>query len=99
MAQPTTVEVNGVSEPDHADNGALAVPGKRKRDLGDNDDHVNGDVDVKPTLPNTQPTRNEDELVKSFYHVLKRYESSAFDAPALPHSLAMAPGLPVLSLP
>jgi hypothetical protein len=46
MAQPTTVNVNGVSEADHVDNGALVVPGKRKRDDGDNGEHVNGDVDM-----------------------------------------------------
>ncbi|KAI9147695.1 hypothetical protein HJFPF1_12725 [Paramyrothecium foliicola] len=81
MAQPAAADVNGVSEPDHGDNEALALSGKRKRDADDEDEEVNGDadIDVKPTqqanglLPPT-----EEELVKSFVDVLQRYAPFLF---------------------
>jgi hypothetical protein len=82
MAQPTTAVVNGVSDPDHVDDGALTVSGKRKRDASESDDQVNGDADVKPALANGQLARDEGALVKSFFALLKTYVSFALDSSA-----------------
>jgi hypothetical protein len=73
MAQPTTIQINGESLPNHDDAASLAVAGKRKRDSADEGNEANGDAQVnsKPLLPSK--AEDQKELVKSCFDVLKGY--------------------------
>lgn len=80
MAQPTpAAAANGVSSPDGSDHSSqLSVPGKRKRDSGDEpQDEELADAPAEspaqPDTSNTWATKNPLELVKCYYEVLQRY--------------------------
>ena len=85
MAQPTTIEVNGVPASEGIENGLPVVSAKRKRD--DEDVEMNGvDVeedahdddlddeqeDQKPTKPNAVIVGDQKQLVRAYYQVLSR---------------------------
>ena len=84
MAQPSTIEVNGVPASEGIENGQPVVSAKRKRE--DEDVDMNGDVeedarddnlddeqeDQKPTKPNAVIVGDQKQLVKAYYQVLSR---------------------------
>lgn len=87
MAQPTTLEPNGVSTPGSDSNDHLAIPGKRKRDVGDEGpDEVKEEGEQKPAAPRRWAAGSQKDLVKSYFDVLMRYVTLAS-----PSSAAISP--------
>jgi hypothetical protein len=74
MAQPSAAEANGVvtaqpnGEMDHS-----VFPGKRKRDASEDAEEVDGMDDVKLSEKDDWAPRDQVELIKAYYSVLKRY--------------------------
>lgn len=66
MAQPATLEPNGVSTPASDANDHVAVASKRKRD-GDGEAQDHGD---KAAAPRPWPAGSQRDLVKSYFEVL-----------------------------
>lgn len=73
MAQPATTKPNGVPEPASTENAQPVVPGKRKRDNGEEGDELDGFEDEKPAATNGWPKGDQKELIKSYFEVLSRY--------------------------
>lgn len=72
MAQPATTKPNGILEPASTENAQPVVPGKRKRENGDDGDELDGFEDEKPVITNGGPKGNQKELIKSYLEVLNR---------------------------
>jgi hypothetical protein len=66
MAQPSTVEANGVSPPESSDYGQPVVAGKRKRE--ESEDAV--DEPKESVAPAGWTVGNQKELIKSYFTVL-----------------------------
>lgn len=78
MAQPATLEVNGVPAPEGADNAQPISTGKRKRDPESEDD-ADDDVEMavahedgKPSAANGVIVGDQKQLVKAYFEVLSR---------------------------
>ncbi|PNY24860.1 Uncharacterized protein TCAP_05190 [Tolypocladium capitatum] len=79
MAQPTTLEPNGVSTPGSDSNDHLAIPGKRKRDVGgDEAQETKAEGDQKPTAPRRWAAGSQRDLVKSYFDVLTSLDVEPF---------------------
>lgn len=80
MAQPTAVQANGTSESPTIDKVQPVAPGKRKRDVEEEDeDRDEGMVDQqKPAITNGEPKKDQRDLIKSFVEVLSRYACHFF---------------------
>lgn len=75
MAQPSTIEANGVSTTPEASEPVLS--GKRKRELSEEGDEAHDDVDEKKTQ-DAWTVGNQKELIKSYFAVLSRQVSRLF---------------------
>lgn len=78
MAQPERTEVNGVATPANGEMEQTVLPGKRKREAGDEGDAMEGVEDFKPEAQETDEwaSRNQKDLISTFFDVLKRYVPS-----------------------
>jgi hypothetical protein len=74
-AQPAAIQANGTSESPTLDKAQSVAPGKRKRDVDEEDDR---DEDMtsdeqKPAITNGEPKKDQRDLIRSFVEVLSRY--------------------------
>lgn len=76
MAQPATTKPNGVPEPASTENAQPVVPGKRKRDNGEEGDELDGFEDEKPAATNGWPKGDQKELIQSYLEVLSSFDIS-----------------------
>lgn len=74
MAQPDSVQANGIPGPDHAESPQPVVPVKRKRDTEDEGDEVNGDGPEKMEVDAEVPKEDHKPLIKNYFAVLSRYD-------------------------
>ncbi|RGP59923.1 hypothetical protein FLONG3_11057 [Fusarium longipes] len=76
MAQPTAVQTNGTSVSPTLDKAQSVAPGKRKRDVNEEDEDRDEDMvseEQKSAITNGQPKKNQRDLIKSFVDVLSSY--------------------------
>lgn len=74
MAQPTAIHANGTSESPTLDKAQPVAPGKRKRDVEEEDrDEDMISPEQKPAITNGEPKKDQRDLIKSFVDVLSRY--------------------------
>ncbi|KAF4981906.1 hypothetical protein FZEAL_2375 [Fusarium zealandicum] len=77
MAQPTTVQANGVSESPSVENAQpVVVPGKRKRDIDEERDDQDGLEERKPAITNGETNKDQKELIKFLLGVLSSYDAT-----------------------
>ena len=74
-AQPAAIQANGTSESPTLDKAQSVAPGKRKRDVDEEDDR---DEDMtsdeqKPAITNGDPKKDQRDLIRSFVEALSRY--------------------------
>ncbi|KAK7419552.1 hypothetical protein QQZ08_010802 [Neonectria magnoliae] len=74
MAQPATTKPNGILEPASADTVQPVVPGKRKRENGDDGDELDGFENEKPVVTNGGSKGDQKELIKSYLEVLTSFD-------------------------
>ncbi|KAJ4125528.1 hypothetical protein NW768_009149 [Fusarium equiseti] len=75
-AQPAAIQANGTSESPTVDKAQSVAPGKRKRDVDEEDDR---DEDItsdeqKPAIINGEPKNDQRDLIRSFVEVLSSYD-------------------------
>lgn len=83
MTQPTTTTINGTPELLSAENALPVVPGKRKRDSGDEHVESKEEEDQTSAATNGLTEGKKRELVKSYLEVLTRYGPFFDDVAAL----------------
>ncbi|PTD08747.1 hypothetical protein FCULG_00010734 [Fusarium culmorum] len=76
MAQPTAVQANGTSESPTIDKVQPVAPGKRKRDVEEEDEDRDEEMvdQQKPAITNGEPKKDQRDLIKSFVEVLSSYD-------------------------
>jgi hypothetical protein len=75
MAQPTAIHANGTSESPTLDKAQPVAPGKRKRDVEEEEERDEDMIspEQKPAITNGEPKKDQRDLIKSFVDVLSRY--------------------------
>ncbi|TEA11876.1 hypothetical protein C8034_v007261 [Colletotrichum sidae] len=78
MAQPDSVQANGIPGPDHQEAPQPIVPVKRKRDIAEEEsngdvEHDKMDVDGEPT---ETPQPNEKEAIRNYFAVLTSFDAN-----------------------
>ncbi|KAL2880863.1 hypothetical protein SGCOL_003890 [Colletotrichum sp. CLE4] len=76
MAQPDSVQANGIPGPDHAESPQPVVPVKRKRDTEDEGDEVNGDGPEKMEVDAEVPKEDHKPLIKNYFAVLSSFDAN-----------------------
>lgn len=75
MTQPATTTVNGTPGLLSAENAQPVVPGKRKRDLDDENVEMDTDKEEEKKKPaiNGEDAAKQKDLIKPYFEVLSRY--------------------------
>ncbi|KAK1724757.1 uncharacterized protein BDZ83DRAFT_752334 [Colletotrichum acutatum] len=76
MAQPDSVQANGIPGPDHAESPQPVVPVKRKRDTEDEGDEVNGHGPEKMEVDAEVPKEDHKPLIKNYFAVLSSFDAN-----------------------
>lgn len=78
MAQSTPTDANGLSASNGDENGHLMVPGKRKRDNGDEDNTSDQEMEVDKVEDPAEPAKNKRDLIKPYFEALTRWVNQSF---------------------
>ncbi|WYZ34322.1 hypothetical protein EsH8_I_000598 [Colletotrichum jinshuiense] len=76
MAQPDSVQANGIPGPDHAESPQPVVPVKRKRDTEDEGEELNGDGLEKMEVDSEMPREDYKPLIRDYFTVLSSFDAN-----------------------
>ncbi|KAK2064095.1 hypothetical protein LY76DRAFT_502358 [Colletotrichum caudatum] len=76
MAQPDSVQANGIPGPDHAESPQPVVPVKRKRDTDDDGEDISTDGPEKMEVDGELPKEDHKPLIKDYFTVLSSFDAS-----------------------
>ncbi|GKT55582.1 hypothetical protein ColTof4_14160 [Colletotrichum tofieldiae] len=76
MAQPDSVQANGIPGPDHADSPQPIVPVKRKRDTDDDGEEISTDGPEKMDVDGELPKEDHKPLIKDYFTVLSSFDAN-----------------------
>ncbi|TID04139.1 hypothetical protein CH35J_002255 [Colletotrichum higginsianum] len=75
MAQPDSVQANGIPGPDHAESPQPVVPVKRKRDTDDDGEDISADGPEKMDVDGSLPKEDHKPLIKDYFTVLSSFDT------------------------